>query len=292
MHDLNIHKKPYDFTSLTKTCPELKPYVQLTNFGNKSIDFANPDAVKMLNKALLIHHYNIEFWDIPEGYLCPPIPGRADYIHHLATLLSESNHGEIPKGKHITCLDIGTGANVVYPIIGTQVYDWRFIVSDIEDISIKNAIQIVSKNDRLKDRIEIRKQKNESQIFKSIIKKGEQITVTLCNPPFHRSAKQAQEGTLRKLQNLKGSKTVEKELNFGGQSNELWCKGGEKKFIKNMIKESKLFARQVQWFTTLVSKKEHLPAIYDALKRVHATSIKTIPMEHGNKVSRIVAWQF
>lgn len=292
LHPLNKHQGRYDFVELIKSCPELKSFVALNKFGDTSINFFDPEAVKMLNKALLKQYYQIDFWDIPEHYLCPPIPGRADYIHHLATLLSESNQNEIPKGKHITCLDIGTGANLVYPIIGTQEYDWTFIASDIDAISIENAKNIISKNEVLKDRIEIRQQQNPKSIFKGIIQQNDQITVTLCNPPFHKSAKEAQAGTTRKLQNLKGSKNVKTELNFGGQHNELWCKGGEKKFIKDMIKESKLFAKQCTWFTTLVSKKDNLPAIYDALKRVDAKTVNTIPMGQGNKISRIVAWRF
>jgi 23S rRNA (adenine1618-N6)-methyltransferase len=45
---------------------------------------------------LLISYYDIQKWDIPH-YLCPPIPGRADYIHYIADLLAESNNGIIPK---------------------------------------------------------------------------------------------------------------------------------------------------------------------------------------------------
>ncbi len=292
LHPLNKHQGRYNFDELIASCPELKPFVVPNKFGDLSINFFDSEAVKMLNKALLKQYYGITYWDIPENYLCPPIPSRADYIHHLATLLAESNQSTIPKGKQITCLDIGTGANIVYPIIGTQEYGWSFIASDIDTVAIENAQKIISKNDTLKDRIEIRQQQNSNQIFKGIIKRSDQITITLCNPPFHKSAKEALAGTTRKLQNLKGKKTVKTALNFGGQSNELWCKGGEKKFIKNMIKESKQFAKQCTWFTTLVSKKDNLPAIYDALKRVNAKTVKTIPMGQGNKVSRIVAWSF
>ncbi|WP_298519199.1 23S rRNA (adenine(1618)-N(6))-methyltransferase RlmF [uncultured Kordia sp.] len=292
LHPLNKHQGRYNFNALTKACPELKPFVSVNKFGDESIDFFDPKAVKMLNKALLKQQYGIEYWDIPNNYLCPPIPGRADYIHHLATFLATQHQGNIPKGEKITCLDIGTGANCIYPIIGTQEYGWSFVASDIDIVSMENAKEIIRRNHKLKDRIEVRLQKNPNQIFKGIIKSKEQITMTLCNPPFHKSAKEAQAGTQRKLQNLQGKKPVKAALNFGGQSNELWCKGGEKKFIKNMIKESKQFSKQCQWFTTLVSKEVNLPAIYDALKRVNATTAHTIPMGQGNKISRIVVWSF
>ncbi len=292
LHPLNKHRKRYDFELLTRAIPELASFVKPNKFRDESIDFFDQKAVKMLNKALLKQYYDIDFWDIPENYLCPPIPGRADYIHHIATLLAETYQGNIPKGKQIKCLDIGTGANLVYPIIGTQEYGWSFIASDIDPIAIENAKKIIANNPSLTAHIEIRQQENPNQIFKGILDASECISVTICNPPFHKSAKEALAGTTRKLQNLKGEKGLKPELNFGGQPNELWCKGGEKKFIKNMIKESKQFGKSCVWFTTLVSKEANLSAMYDALKLVNATTVKTIPMGQGNKVSRIVAWSF
>lgn len=120
LHPRNKHRSNYDFAALTKSLPALKPYVAINKYGNESIDFSDPAAVKALNKALLSHFYNIANWDIPEGYLCPPIPGRADYIHYLADLLEEEE--PLLKGKNIKVLDIGIGANCVYPIIGHQEY--------------------------------------------------------------------------------------------------------------------------------------------------------------------------
>ena len=114
----------------------------------------------------------------------------------------------------------------------------------------------------------------------------------MCNPPFHSSAAEAQQGTERKWKNLGHQKNIKPTLNFGGQSNELSCKGGEQAFINKMIEESSQFAQACLWFTTLVSKSENLPAIYNALKKVGAISFKTINMSQGNKISRLVAWTF
>jgi 23S rRNA (adenine1618-N6)-methyltransferase len=113
LHPRNKHRERYDFQALVTTCPELGKYVKLNVYEDESIDFANPKAVKWLNKALLKHYYNMEYWDIPTGYLCPPIPGRADYIHHIADLLAGSNNGKIPTGSRIKCMDIGVGASCV-----------------------------------------------------------------------------------------------------------------------------------------------------------------------------------
>ena len=292
LHPRNFHNNRYDFKELIKTKPELKEFVKPNKYGDISIDFSNPQAVIFLNKALLEHFYSIKNYIIPDGYLCPPIPGRADYIHHIADLLAISNNGIIPKGKTIKGLDVGIGANGIYAIIGSSVYDWDFVGSDIEIESIKSVENIVNSNESLKGKIECRLQTNPENIFTGIIAKDDFFDFTLCNPPFHKSLKDAMEGNKRKVQNLTKEKTAKNALNFGGKNNELWCKGGEISFIKNMIKESLEFKNNSLWFTTLVSKKENLPFIYKALEDIKAVEIKTIDMSQGQKITRIVAWTF
>ena len=291
LHPRNKHRSRYDFDQLITICPELNQYVSINQFKIETIDFTNPQAVKLLNQALLIQFYNIQHWDIPQNYLCPPIPGRADYIHYIADVLSSSNGGIIPKGKSVNVLDIGVGANCIYPLLGHQEYGWQFVGSEIDAMAFKVAKQIVESNS-LSSHIEIRHQTNSSFIFKGIIKPTELIDITLCNPPFHSSASEASEGSQKKWKNLGHKKTEKPVLNFGGQTTELWCKGGEVAFISKMIEESILIKDQCLWFTSLVSKSENLPAIYSALKKVNAISVKTINMSQGNKISRLVAWTF
>ena len=55
LHSRNKHRERYDFKQLMITCPELAKYVKLNEYGDESIDFANPKAVKWLNKALFIN---------------------------------------------------------------------------------------------------------------------------------------------------------------------------------------------------------------------------------------------
>ncbi len=296
LHPRNKHRERYDFSLLTAGYPELTRFVKVNDYGDESIDFFNPDAVKALNKALLKQYYGIENWDIPENYLCPPIPGRADYIHHVADLLRDSQQKstakKIPVGEQITCLDIGVGANCVYPIIGSSEYGWSFIGADIDLTAIKSARHIVETNTVLKGKIDLRYQTNSRNFFQRIIQKDEYIDLTICNPPFHASAAEAQAGSLRKLKNLKQQKITKPVLNFGGQQNELWCEGGEEKFVRDMIYQSRQFADSCFWFTTQISKQAHLKNVYSVLKKVEAAEIKTIGMGQGNKVSRIVAWTF
>lgn len=292
LHPRNKHRERYNFTHLIDSCPELVQFVMLNIYNDESIDFFNPEAVKMLNKALLKHYYDIDNWDIPPNYLCPPIPGRADYIHFIADLLGSYNNGKIPTGNQIKCLDIGVGANCVYPIIGNKEYGWSFIGSDIDPVSIKSAKKIIELNPFLKGKIELRLQQNPKDIFFGIIQNNENYDLSICNPPFHASIAEAKSGTLRKLSNLNREKITKPILNFGGQNGELWCKGGEERFIRDMIRQSKLFSASCFWFSTAVSKQSHLKRIYDALKKAEAIEVRTIPMGQGNKSSRIVAWTF
>ncbi len=292
LHPNNLHKLPYDFAQLIQSLPELEGFVKPNKYGNLSIDFADPAAVKALNKALLLHHYAIEQWDIPTGYLCPPVPGRADYLHHIGELLGNHNYGNAPKGAKVKCLDIGTGANLVYPIIGTHVYGWHFVGSEIDDAALASARQIIAGNPRLDGKVELRKQENPQLMLAGIIGKEEKFDLVICNPPFHASAKEAETASLRKFKNLRNNQAKKAVLNFGGQAHELWRAGGERKFVIDLVNESQEFSDSCLWFSTLISKESNLKHIKHALRQVKPNKVKLIPMGTGNKQSRIVAWTF
>ena len=292
LHSRNRNRERYDLGALMTSNPELVNFVKPSKYGVETIDFSNPNAVKVLNKALLNHYYGIKNWEFPDENLCPPIPGRADYIHHIADLLGENNFDTIPIGDKIKCFDIGVGANCIYPIIGVIEYGWKFIGSDIDLKSIESAKNIVNSNSSLKDMVEIRLQEDRKDIFSGIIAGEERIDLSICNPPFHSSSEVAQKGTRRKVKNLSGKIVKVPTLNFAGIGNELIYEGGEYKFILNMVGESKGFSKNFYWFSTLVSKQSNLKGIYKSLEKVEATHTKTISMGTGNKSSRIVAWTF
>jgi len=292
LHPRNKHRERYDFEALIETTPELAKYVKPNAYGDETIDFANPKAVKWLNKALLKHYYKIDYWDIPMGYLCPPIPGRADYIHHIAELLGSANAGKIPTGPKVKCMDIGVGASCVFPIVGVNEYGWSFVGTETDAVALESATKIIKNNPFLTRSIELRFQENAMDIFHGVMERNEPIDITICNPPFHSSMDEAVEGTLRKLSNLSHKKISTPILNFGGQNNELWCEGGEERFVRSMIRQSKQFASNCFWFTTQISKQSHLKSIYEALQKVEAIEVKTIAMMQGTKTSRIVAWTF
>lgn len=289
MHPRNKHHDRYDFKQLTHSCPELLGHVFINQYGDETIDFSNPQSVKQLNFALLKTFYGVTSWDIPDHYLCPPIPGRADYIHSLADLLAGLCQGKIPSGRKILGLDVGVGANCIYPIIGHHEYAWSFIGSEIDHVAFESAQKIIKANATLKESVELRFQASPSHIFQGIFKPKEEIDFTICNPPFHASAQEAAKGSQRKQKNL-GLKS--KTLNFGGKCHELWCPGGEEAFILRMIEESFLMKDSCLWFTSLVSKKENLPGLQKKLKALRCEEIKILEMQQGQKNSRVLAWSF
>lgn len=293
LHPRNHHRLGYNFVTLSKYLPEIQNFVFINEHNIESIDFSDPKAVKALNKALLIANYDIKNWDIPENYLCPPIPGRVDYIHYIADLLALSNKGKIPEGENIMGLDIGVGSNCIYPILGNAIHKWSFVGTEIDENAIQNCKKIIEKNPKLIEAISLQQQIEPRFIFKNIITPEDRFAFTICNPPFHNSAEEAQKNASRKVNNLnpKAQKTDKPILNFGGQNAELWCEGGELGFIKQMIYESAKYPMQCLWFTTLVSKQSNLNTIYKTLNLVAARH-QTIEMSQGQKTSRFVAWTF
>lgn len=279
MHQKNPFAGDYDFDSLVQHYASLKDFVFINEYGSKTIKFGDKKAVKALNSALLKAQYGIE-WDIPDENLCPPIPGRLDYLLHIADL--------IPK-KDIRLLDIGAGANLIYPILGCCHFSWKCTASEVDLNSLKNARGIIDKNPIL-SKIELRHQKFKDRIFEYIVQPDDVFDVVVCNPPFFKSFQDALRNNQRKVDKLQ-LKEKDKQ-NFGGISKELWYKGGEEAFVKRMARESIRFRNQIHWFTSLISRNENLRNIKRAINKTPATEVKVVEMGQGNKKSRFIAWTF
>lgn len=284
MHPRSRHAGRYDFAELTRVSPELGAFASPNPSGEPTIDFTDPAAVLALNRALLRAYYGISSWQLPPGYLCPPIPGRADYVHSAADMIGAR------RGDAVRALDIGVGANCVYPIIGRAEYGWRFTGSDTDPTALANAQRIVEANPGLSGGVELRLQTNSSSFFEGVVNAGESYELSMCNPPFHASLQEAGEASRTKWAKL--GRRPQAERNFAGTSGELWYPGGEETFVRRMISESADFGAQVRWFTTLISKAATLPAVEKALTKAGAVERRTIDMSQGQKKSRLVAWSF
>ncbi|CAM1357712.1 MULTISPECIES: 23S rRNA (adenine(1618)-N(6))-methyltransferase RlmF [Tenacibaculum] len=278
LHPNNLHNSDYNFTVLKEKYPKIGKFV-VEKFGKETIEFSDPVAVKEFNKALLLAYYNIKYWEFPDTNLCPPVPGRVDYIHYLADLLGNE--------KNVKVLDIGTGASCIYPLLGNAVYNWNFIGTDIDADSLKIAQKNID-NNNLGNSIELRFQKDETNILKGLLQPNDSFTAMMCNPPFYKSEEEARGANRRKSRNL-GNNAVR---NFAGNSNELWYVGGEKAFLHTYLYESSLYPKASKWFTSLVSKKENIKSLENSSKKLGVTEFKVISMNQGNKVTRIACWRF
>lgn len=289
LHPRNIHQGRYNFAALIKALPALEAVICTNPSGEATIDFSDNNAVMLLNQALLACYYKVQFWLLPPGYLCPPVPGRADYVHYLADLLARSLDN-VPKGRQIALLDIGTGANLIYPIIASQSYGWQVYGSDTDPLAVKTAKVIVASNPALRSQVQVIQQQGNA-MFSGVIMPQQRFHLTMCNPPFFASQQEAEAASRRKWVNL-GKAAQGQQRNFAGQQHELWCPGGELAFINQMITESQLFKSQVCWFTTLVSQQKHLVPLQKLLRSVGAVQTEVIEMRQGQKVSRILAWSY
>lgn len=290
MHPQNPFAERYDLKRLAGSHSPLREHIVLNPLGQQTIDFTVSDAVYELNKAILLLAYKLDDYHLPKGYLIPPVPGRLEYLLHLRDFISEKF--KVDKAAQLRGLDIGAGANGIYCILGVQHFNWSMIGAESNAVAVKTARENIQRTNELKDKIEIRHQENKSFLFKNIIQPKEQFDFSVCNPPFHSSKDEAFKGSLKKHSNLSSPSDRNTHLlNFEGQANELWCNGGESLFIKRLIKESLDFNSQVKVFSSLVSKADSLAAIGKQLKKAKANH-QIIPMDLGNKKSRILVWWF
>ena len=290
MHAQNPYGNRYDLKRLTKHYHALEKFIVLNPSGEETIDFSSSEAVFALNKSMLLADFKLGDYELPSGYLIPPVPGRLDYLLHVRDFLTEKFN--VSENSQLNGLDMGSGANGIYCILGAQYFNWKMVGSETDAKAVEIANANIQKTKGLNDKIEIRHQQDKGSLFKNTIQANEQFDFVVCNPPFHSSKEEALKGSLRKVKNLGGYAVKEKFLlNFEGQANELWCNGGEVLFIKRLIKESVGFKNQVKVFSTLVAKSDSVAAIKKQLSKVKA-NFEVIPMALGNKKGRYVMWWF
>ncbi|KAL9179137.1 hypothetical protein ACHAXT_000179 [Thalassiosira profunda] len=312
---------------LAAAFPALGPHVVRERRGTPcrpTINFADPAAVRALNTALLVADYgaNPRYAEIvPKDALFPPVPGRGDYVHHVADALGRcTSSGRVPTGSSVVGMDIGTGASCIYPTIAAAAFGWQMIASEINEASIDSAREIVVANGH-SHLIDVRRQESSEAIFDGVLRPGETMDFAMCNPPFYSSPEAFREENARKLRGLaKGGlnkvhpatkiDSVKPKLlkeggttsnNFGGTELELWCRGGEVSFVKRIIAESKRYARRCLWFTSLVSRKENVKKIEGALfnmgkkggvRQLRVQAVERIRMGAGRKGATILLWSF
>jgi 23S rRNA (adenine1618-N6)-methyltransferase len=215
--------------------PALQQYLKINKHLDLDFEWDNNEALIQLNIALFDHYFEIK-WKFPCNgkYLIPRLPIRLKYLCWISELLPRIPEFQSNQEKTtFDGIDIGTGANLVLPLLGKSVFNWKFLGTEINKSSLKQATKILSKNPGFESRIELRKV--ESGFLKGVVsKKTEQFRFLCCNPPFYSNKKQKE--------------LIEKK-NFTGASHEIYYKHGEVGFIFDIIKESLKFVGSIGVFT-------------------------------------------
>ena len=166
-----------------------------------------------LTRAMLCHNFDLSLPSMPEGYLCPPVPNRLNYVLWLNHLLKQSSDEQYFKQEPLPVgasqrigIDIGCGASCIYPLLLTTdrfnptmgkcaenassecSSRWTFLATDIDEQSIESAAINVKING-LEDRIELalvpksRRQMLEDESDANTFKSGTTHTAFLKNTP-------------------------------------------------------------------------------------------------------------
>ncbi|CAE8609194.1 unnamed protein product, partial [Polarella glacialis] len=298
MHPRNRHKDYLDYKDLAHRQQGLSRFVFTNAWGGSSIDYSDQDALQELTRSLLAEFYNIVGWQIPSGYLCPPVPQRVDYIHVMADLLALPSNDtpgspRLPvRGPGVLGLDIGTGASCIYCLLGAREYGWSFIASDVDQSALANAAAILAQNG-LETQVQLRLQRDPSRILRGVLGREETIAFCVCNPPFHESLQYARRSAGSKWRGLGKEDEQGVEKNYQGQATELCCEGGEVGFVTRMAEESSRprFRQACIWFSALLSRESSVEPVKQRLGELGARR-RVFELCQGRNVKWVIAWTF
>ncbi|KAH0482709.1 MAG: uncharacterized protein KVP18_002543 [Porospora cf. gigantea A] len=298
--------KEIDYDVLGARYPELRPFIFKADHGGTSVGRGeDPEAVRVLTKVSLQYQHGIE-WPFPAGsrYMIPPVPSREVYVRIVNDLITGSGgiwadaaaiierHGESPppSADPVTGLDIGVGASAIYSLLGAKLYGWRMVGTDIDAQSLQVAQTLIDANPDCNVHTSL--SPNPHCFFPEDTQ--ENFTFSMCNPPFYASGKDPRPHPHRSLV---------------GTPSELYCVGGESKFVVDLFRASRAAPTRCLWYTVLC----HFPATVSDLKaafssppnrrerrttRTEGTYVKepstwlVIQYTCGASTHHIVAWTF
>ncbi|KAI0466026.1 hypothetical protein F4859DRAFT_340840 [Xylaria cf. heliscus] len=291
-HDLEDRGEDY-FRQLYSTEPDFyRLGLKYPEFGamltdGVYLDFTSPAAVMQLTKTLLKEDFGLQI-NLPSDRLCPPVPNRHNYILWLKDLLDStaaSYSEQYEPERKVTGLDIGTGASLIYPLLGcAQRSAWCFIATDIDAESLSSARANAHLN-HLESRIRVVDRVPSGPIIPLNELNMNSIDFVMVNPPFYVSDKE--------LLDLAAQKSQPPHSACTGAPVEMVCEGGEVRFIQRMIDESLVLRGRVQWYTAMLGKQSSLEVLIEILKKHKINNFAVTTFIQGSKTRRWgLAWSF
>ncbi|KAH9847987.1 S-adenosyl-L-methionine dependent methyltransferase [Lenzites betulinus] len=284
MHPRNPYKTPPDFLVLADAHPPLREHIIHTPNG-PSIDFRNDASQRALTEAFLSRDFAIRI-TLPPARLCPPVPNRLNYILWLEDV---ANVVSLVLGqnadRHVRGLDIGTGASVIYPLLGCRTCpSWTFVATEIDELSLSSARDNVQRNG-LQARIEVRKADPAAPILAPLFESdAPPYDFTMCNPPFY--------GSREEVQQSAEGKEVGPNAVCTGADVEMITPGGEAAFVGQMVAESLAVRDRCRWFTSMLGKMSSLTHLVQTFRDNKIDDYAITELVQGQTRRWVIAWSF
>lgn len=294
MHPKNRYRyeKP-NFQLLAEIYPSLSRYVvqkeRVANDDALIFDFKDWDACRELVKVQFKHDFGIT-WTVSKPYLIPPIANRLNYIcfiHDLLLLWSPEPRTRASYEWKI--LDVGCGANLVYPLLGAAYFGWSFVGCDISSDALRLAVGNRDANTSIAPLIMLRKVEKQSCqgahdtgggrgiIGSCVLPEDGVFDACMCNPPFFSDVNEMGQNP---------------QTDYGGTLMEMIYPGGEEKFVTEMIQDSLGHKASVAWFSTMVGKKRTFKVAKKLLYSLGNNVIRTSELVQGVTHRWVISWSF
>ncbi len=287
LHPANPYRdRPYDWPRLVAAHPPLEAFIRPHPRGGKTIPFNQSAAILALNQALLAADFGLRHWTMPPGHLCPAVPGRLDYLLHVADLA-----GPLSPDNPWRLLDLGTGASGIYALLAAAHWQAEVVATDCAEASLEHLGRWLPTSPSLAARITLRHQPNPAHLLEGVCLPQERFDACVCNPPFHDSLPHA-EASAASRHPLRQETTRPEQSPFGGVARELVYPGGEVAFVQRLVRESQERPTLCRWFTCLISRQTHLAPLAQAVRDAGAKTWQVRPFYAGQKQAHFLAWSF
>ena len=285
-HFATLYATELDFRRLGERDEALRAL--LGGKGQSHLDFTDPRAVMQLTKTLLRLDFGLRI-ELPPDRLCPPVPNRHNYILWLKELLdstSASYAETYDPTRRVLGLDIGTGASLIYPLLGcAQRPRWSFVATDVDAKSLAHARRNAELNGLLGSRIRVVDRDVAAPLVPLDELGIDALDFVMVNPPFYTSESE--------LLDLARQKSRPPNSACTGAPIEMVCEGGEIGFVQRIIDESLVLRERVQWYTSMLGKQSSLDVCVARLRAHGIDNYAVTAFVQGNKTRRwALGWSF
>ena len=290
------HRNPYASLSWRSLSSEedLAPF-----FDGARYSFSRPGALAALTRALLRRDFSLE-WRPPADRLCPPVPGRLNYL-----LWAEDLPARLALGRLAACavppppppplpalsLDVGVGANAIFPLLGARLGGFcsQWLATDIDAVAVAGARAAATRAGLPPSALAVLSVEPGGPLLAGALPAAAAaggaplVAVTVCNPPFFASWEEAVE-SMRRAPARAGA--------CGGAPHEMATVGGEAAFAGRLADESQPLGERALWFSCMLGKRASVADVSLRLARARVPALRTTELVQGVTRRWAVAWSW